>query len=104
MRKHLFLVVEEEKRPEKEGGVSIYDSRPHPSSKNEQTIHHMRNFETGEEWTKTMVSMGYVDFEDEEDYQNRIDEACRRKLGEIDEQHLTDAGLDPEEALQEGDA
>jgi len=104
MRKHFYLVVENENHPEREGGVSICDSRAHPSEKNAQTTHHMRNFEAGEEWTKTMVSLGHADFEDEEDYEERVGEACRRKLAEIDEQHLLDAGLDPKEVLQEGDA
>ncbi len=99
MRKHLYLVVENEEHPEREGGVSVLNTRATPSSKNEQTIHHMRNFETGETWTKTMVSLGYEDFEDEEDYEERLGEVTKRKLAEIDERHLEDAGLDPDEVL-----
>lgn len=98
MRKHLYLVVEDDNYPDREGGVQILDSRLTPSSKNEQTVHHMRNFETGEEWTKTLVSMGYVDFADEDEYEDNIGDAIKRKLAEIDEQHLRDAGLDPETA------
>lgn len=102
MRKHLYLVVENEERPEREGGVQIFDSRLTPSSKNEQTVHHMRNMETGETWEKTLVSMGYVDFDDEDEYEEQIGDAVKRKLTEIDERHLHDAGVDPEDVLPDG--
>lgn len=99
MRKHLYLVVENERYPDREGGVSIHDTRATPSSKNEQTVQHMRNFETGDEWTVTHVSLGYVDFDDEDEYEEQIGDAVKRKLAEIDERHLIDAGLDPDEVL-----
>ncbi|RDZ61410.1 hypothetical protein C5B90_19255 [Haloferax sp. Atlit-12N] len=99
MRKHFYLVVESEKNPDREGGVSIYENQQRPSSKNEQTVHQMRNLETNETWTKTMVSLGYVDFEDEDDYEERAHEKMLEKLAEIDESHLRDAGLDPEEVF-----
>lgn len=102
MRKHLYLVVENERHPDREGGVSIRDSRAPRSSKNEQTVQHMRNFETGDEWDVTHVSMGYVDFDDEDEYEEQIGDAVKRKLTEIDERHLRDAGVDPEEVLPDG--
>jgi len=104
MRKFLYLVVENEERPEREGGVSILNSRATPSEKNVQTVHHMRDMDTGERWTKTMVSLGHADFSDQEEYEEQIDDVVDEKFAEIDKRHLLDAGVDPEDVLDGGDA
>jgi len=103
MRKHLYLVIENERHPGRNGGVSVRDSRAPRSSKNEQTTQQMRDIETGDEWEVTHVSLGYVDYDDEDEYEEQIGDDMVDKLGEIDEQHLRDAGLDPDEVFDGGD-
>lgn len=46
-----------------------------------------------------IVGRGYVDFADEQEYEETIDDAIKAKLDEIDESHLENAGLDPQEVL-----
>jgi len=43
------------------------------------------------------VGLGYHDFEDETDYEERFTEVVDRKLAEIDAEHLEKAGIDPAE-------
>lgn len=99
MRKHFYLVVENERHEDREGGVTIFDNRLTPSEKNSQTVHHKRDLETGETWNATYVSLGYYDFEDEDEYVENGVEIIEEKLAEIDEQHLIDSGVEPEEVL-----
>lgn len=99
MRKHLYLVTEHEE-DDRVGGIKILDKRLAPSSKNEESDIHKFDEETGEFYTAgKSVSMGYVDFEDEADYEDRIEDEIRRKLGEIDTEWLEKAGLEPQEVL-----
>lgn len=98
-RKHLYLITEHEDE-ERVGGVSFADKRLSRSSKNEETPIHKFDEEAGDFVVAgKRVSLGYVDFEDEEDYEENALEAMTRKLAEIDEEHLEKAGLDPNEVL-----
>jgi len=99
-RKHFYLVVD---APDEDriGGVDITDTRRMVSEKNKQTTQQFRNLETGDTYTEDAVSLGYHDFDDEEDYEERVGEVVTEKLGEVDERHLEDAGLDPKEVIGE---
>lgn len=100
-RKHFYLVTEHEDS-DQVGRVSIGDSRLANGSKNEETAIHTFDEDTGDfEILGKRVSMGYIDFESEDDYEENIGDAVRRKLGEIDERHLHKAGLDPNEVLRD---
>lgn len=93
MRKHLALVIEHEDE-DRVGGVMFYDSPKARLTKNEPTP--MRTFdkEAGEfPIVGKEVSLGYVDFEDEEAYENWPLENLHDKLREIDHEWLEKAGV-----------
>lgn len=94
MRKHLKLITEDEKEEDLVGNVVFTESQSPTVEKNVERMQRMRNWETDETWGRWVVGMGYVDFEDEDDYDDRIGEAADRKLREIDERHLEKAGVD----------
>jgi len=99
MRKHLYLVTEHENE-DHVGGIKITDTRLSRSSKNSETPWHKFDEEEKDFVVAgKQVSMGYVDFEDEEDYEDRIADEIQRKLAEIDSEHLEKAGLEPQEVL-----
>lgn len=95
MRRHFYLVIEANDES-KEGGVDILEQRYERAKKNEQRVIEKRNLETNERFNETVVSLGYYDFENEEDYRERNFLVSLEKLNEIDERHLEDAGLDVE--------
>ncbi len=96
MRRHFYLVVDSP-HDGRVGGCDIRDSRYPGASKNEQTVQQRRNLESGETYEETIVSLGYVDYESESEYEANVVDDMNEKLAEIDDQHLRDAGVDPEE-------
>lgn len=93
MRKYLSLVID---APEDEavGKVMIRDSPPASlAGKNEVGTAEYSNIETGNSWEETEVGLGYHDFEDEDDYKERLPDVIHRKLEEIDDEHLEAAGV-----------
>lgn len=99
MRKHLYLITEHEDA-DWVGGIKVTDSRLTGAEKNHETPFHYYDEENGEFYIGgKQVSMGYVDFEDESDYEAEIEDEIQRKMGEIDTKHLEKAGHDPEEVL-----
>jgi hypothetical protein len=98
MRKHLHLITN---HPD-EDYIGLVEFRDHPVptvEKNKEGVVKKRNIETGEGYAIRAVGMGYVDFEDEADYEENALPAIKEKLAEIDVEHLENAGLDPETAL-----
>lgn len=93
MRKHLALVVEHEDE-DRVGDVMFY-SGPRPQlSKNEPTPMRTVDDEArGFPIVGKEVSVGYVDFEDEEAYENWPLEKLHEKLREIDHKWLEKAGV-----------
>lgn len=99
VRKHFYLVTEHEEA-DRVGGVKILDKRLSRSSKNEETPIHTFDEDAGEfPVVGKQVSMGYVDFDSEEDYEENGHEAIKEKLTELDDRHLEKAGHDPQEVL-----
>lgn len=98
MRKHFYLIVEHPDE-EKEGCVQISNTRIESGEKNVETTAHIFDEEEGDFLDKRVVSLGYVDFEDESEYEGRVSEAVKDKLSEVDEQHLVNAGLDPDDVF-----
>jgi len=99
MRKHLYLVTEHEDEG-RLGGIKIMDCRLSRSKKNAETPIHTFDKEGGKfNVVGKQVSMGYVDFDDEDDYEEKIGDEIKRKLNEIDTKWLEKAGLEPEEVL-----
>lgn len=96
MRRHFYLIVDSP-HDDRIAGCDIQDSRYPGASKNEQTVQHRRNLETGETYEETIVSLGYEDYESESAYEANVVEDMNEKLAEIDDQHLRDAGVDPAE-------
>ena len=99
MRKHFYLITEHED-DERVGLIGIADKQYSRVRKNEESPIHVLDEDEAEIRTVgKRVGMGYVDFEDEDDYDDRIGEVTRRKLGEIDEEWLEKAGHEPEEVF-----
>lgn len=96
-RKHLYLLVS---HPNDAfvGNVVVRDKRYETATKNEERVIDKRNVETGESYAERVVGLGYCDFEDDDDYEERFTEVVQEKLAEIDPEYLEEAGLDPEEA------
>jgi len=95
MRKYLSLITE---HPD-ESNVGRIESADKPLvsvEKNEECPVQRREVdgeELGDAWTEKHVGLGYVDFEDEEDYEENFADVAIRKLNEIDEKHIEKAGL-----------
>lgn len=99
MRKYIYLITEDPRRQDMVGLLEITDNLKTPSSKNEETAHRMADW-SGEgaptdddRWTRRLVSVGHADFEDEDDYADRIESVVRGKLDEIDDRHIEKAGI-----------
>lgn len=102
MRKHLYLITEH-RNEERVGCVLTQDTRLTAASKDEELALHTYDEDEGDfKVAGQQVSMGYVDFEDEEDFDDRLADEIKRKLGEIDTEHLEKAGLNPQEVLADG--
>jgi hypothetical protein len=97
MRKHLALIIEHDDA-DKVGLVTFYDKPKTRLEKNTATPIQTFNKETGEFSTVGKeVSLGYVDFEDEDDLEERAAEEIQRKLREVDEKWVDKAGIELEE-------
>jgi hypothetical protein len=100
-RKHFSLITEHED-DDRVGLIEISDSRPSRGEKNAETPFHKLDEEAGDFYIAgKRVSMGYVDFESEEEFEDdeKVKAAIERKLAQIDDRHLEKAGHDPEEVL-----
>lgn len=96
MRRYLYLIVS---HPEDEyvGQVEAREKRYETAVKNEERRIDKRNVRTGESYSQRVVSLGFHDFDDREDYEENFVEVVQRKLTEIDKKHLADAGLEAQE-------
>lgn len=100
MRKYLYLITEHDD-PGMVGLVKLTGSPIAHAKKNEERVIQTLNIEELEQGnvdrgTYQCVGLGYADFEDEADYEERIEEVVKRKLTEIDGTHLEKAGVSPE--------
>lgn len=94
MRKYLYLVTEHDET-ERVGGCKIMDQQMSRPLKNEEgDITVLDREKGGFEQVGRMVGMGYADFEDEQDYEERIGDVIQEKLTEIDATHLEKAGVE----------
>lgn len=96
MRKHLALITEHDD-PDRVGLIACYDSRPSRLIKNEPSP--IQIFDDDEGVFDTVgqkVGLGYVDFEDESDYEENFGDEAKRKLAEIDAKWLDKADMDVE--------
>jgi hypothetical protein len=99
MRKHLYLITEH-RDDEKQGQVFAASRRRSRSKKNEERPIQTFDKEAGDFIEiGQQVHLGYVDFEDEADFEEHGFGAIQRKLSEIDACWLEKAGLDTEEVL-----
>lgn len=96
MRKHLSLIIEHDDE-DRVGGVSFYDSRKARVTKNEASpIHHYDEGEGDFYVAGKEVGCGYIDFEDEAEYNDnqRVSELTKQKLSEIDREWVERAGIE----------
>ena len=96
MRKYLYLITE---HPDDDmvGKVVITDKpKLTGAQKNKEGVCQKRNLDTGETWQYQEVGLGYADFDDEEDYEERISDVIDEKFDEIDDEHLEKAGIELE--------
>lgn len=107
MRKHLYLITDHPDE-EKVGLLKITESRLRGAKKNEErTLRAVPKsaFEDDDvsipeaRFEYRCVGLGYVDFDDEADYDENIADEVDRKLGEIDAEYLEKSGHDPAEVL-----
>jgi hypothetical protein len=97
MRKHFYLITEHDDA-DRVGGIMIMDRRHSRAEKNNPGPLQAFDEEKGEFYTKGQaVGLGYHDFEDEADYEARVNDVIHRKLGVVDEEYLKQAGHDPAE-------
>lgn len=100
MRKYLYLITQHSSDA-LVGKIEATDSPQPGASKNEEIVYPVRNIESGEvSGEKGLVSLGFADFESEEEYEQSWPEVAKEKLREIDQSHLEKAGLSPEEITQ----
>ncbi|EMA31706.1 hypothetical protein [Halobiforma nitratireducens] len=72
MRKYLYLVTEHPNE-DRVGNIIVTDSPKMTSAeKNKEGVCQKRDLETNETWQFHEVGLGYHDFEDEADYEERI--------------------------------
>jgi len=96
MRKHLYLIVDHEK-PDRVGGVSIYDPWFTRSERNTTEPITIYDDEIGGfQKVGERVYLGYHDFDDEDDYEENGADEMQQNLCEIDDSHLEHAGLSEE--------
>lgn len=97
MRVHFYLITDHPD-DEKIGLIETVEGgqKNTGASKNEEGVCYLFNHETGDRKEQWEVGLGYVDFEDENDYEENLPEAVDRKLAEIDAEYLEKAGHDPE--------
>lgn len=99
MRRYFYLITANERNGDRVGGVSINTNRRQRSEKNTEVATDKRDLETNDVWEERYVSLGYHDFEDEEDYEENVGDVIQEKLEDIDDRHLETAGLDPKGVL-----
>jgi len=100
MRKHLYLSTEHEEE-DRVGLFEIADSRRSRSLKNEEGPIHVLDRESKSfKTTGKRVGLGYHDFEDEEDYEERLSDVLESKMADIDDKWLRKAGH--EDKIEEG--
>ncbi|NLV14332.1 hypothetical protein [Haloarcula argentinensis] len=93
MRKHFYLVTEDDD-PESVGAIMTTDSRRNRPTKNKEAPVHKFDEETGEfDERGKLVGMGYEDFEDEDDLDERIADVIQTKLSDIDDEWVEKAGV-----------
>lgn len=101
VRKHFYLITEHDKE-DRVGGVSVMGSRLSRPEKNEEgPVTVLDEEKRGFSEIGKQVHLGYADFEDEDDYEDRVGDVIRKKLAEVDRRWLEKAGLEPEEILPE---
>lgn len=98
-RDHLYLITS---HPEDShvGCIERREKRYEMAKKNEEARVDKLNGETGERFTMKVVGLGYHDFESDDPDEETFVRVYQEKLSEIDEDHLREAGLDPEEVLE----
>ncbi|QIO25495.1 hypothetical protein [Haloarcula sp. JP-L23] len=93
MRKHFYLVTEDDD-PEHVGAIMTTDTRRTRPLKNEEAATHTFNEDDGDfEEHGKLVGLGYADFEDEDDLDERIGDVIKEKLSEVDDEWLEKAGV-----------
>lgn len=96
VRKHLYLLVS---HPDEElEGLIESREKPYPTGKkNEVRRVDKRNLDTGDGFTIKVVGLGYHDFQSADPDGETFTSVAEKKLAEIDDEHLREAGMDPEE-------
>lgn len=93
MRKHLYLVTEHENEA-RVGDVMFSDQRFSRPVKNEEgPVTVIKEDKKGFEVIGQKVGLGYADFEDEDDLNERAAEVAQNKLHDVDQKWVEKAGL-----------
>ncbi|MFD1527316.1 hypothetical protein [Halolamina salina] len=94
-RLHLYLVTSHPK----EEYVGLVESREQPYAVAEKNVERRvdkRNVETNEGFVMKVVGLGYHDFESSDPDPDHFSRVTKRKLAEIDDEYLEQAGVDVE--------
>jgi hypothetical protein len=88
MRRYFAKVTDSDGHPDlNENHVEIRDSPFVGISKGDEGIMQLRDIETQEVYGVKVIALGYHDFEDEEDYEERLSEVVAEKLDEQGLEH-----------------
>lgn len=88
MRKYLYLITD---HPNQDiiGQVEITDKPKMRVKKNKEVSVGLRNLESGEkQGKKSIIGLGYEDFDSKDDYENSVSEVVENKLEDIDDNFL----------------
>lgn len=100
-RKHFYLITGH-REEEHVGRMEIADrQKVAPVTETGEVAVQMRDMDTGEQWNKLLAPLGYHDFDDEQDYEDRVVDVMHEKLADAEERHLEKAGIDLEEVLDD---
>jgi len=93
VRRHLYLITDHPT----EDYIGKVEAREAPYQRAEKNVERpvdKLNIDTGERCEVSIVGLGYHDFADRDDYDERFKPVVDRKLREVDQQHLDKAGIE----------
>lgn len=94
VRKRFYLITRDDQDPDRVGQIEITSGEYVGAEKNTETSHDMTVVDSGESFARSVVSLGYHDFESKKAYMNHDGLIVRKKLLEVDEEYLEKAGID----------
>jgi len=83
MRKYFAHIVDGNEEQNRPTGDTISREEPFPVNKGEEMDVEYLDPDNGESYTIRLLGLGYKDFEDEEEYRDKIYDTIKDKLAEV---------------------